>query len=281
MSISRASMRALCGWLVVLAAGLALAAVAAPSATAQPEPADSAVAIQGADVYTSRCANCHGASGQGGTTAAGVRAPRLRRVPVALVDLVLRTGRMPPGNANVDTRTEHPVRGAQRVALLAWMRTNLALTGDLPTVGPGDGDPARGQAVYAANCQQCHGSTGAGGVAGAGAFTPALIGRQPIVIAEAIRLGPFQMPPFGEDAVSDQEIRDVVAFLDEVGAEDGTPLGIAELNPVLAAAYVFVLALAALLSAMWLSGRVAMFPDPAPEREAPPDAEPPGGEGTP
>jgi ubiquinol-cytochrome c reductase cytochrome c subunit len=264
MSTSRTNLRALAGWLAVLTAGLGLAAITGGSATAQPEQGETTSDIQGADIYTSRCANCHGASGQGGTTATGVRAPRLRRVPIALVDLVVRTRRMPPGDADADTRTPNPVRGERRVALLRWMRANLALTGELPAADLDGGDPARGQEVYAANCQQCHGSTGAGGVAGAGAFTPGLIHRQPIVIAEAIRLGPFQMPQFGEDVVSDEEIRDVVAFLDEVGAEDGTPLGIAELNPVFAAAYVFVFALAALLSAMWLSGRVAMFPDAPP-----------------
>lgn len=270
MSAPPAAVRALSGWLVVLAAGFGIAAIAGASATAQPEQGETTADFQGADVYTSRCANCHGASGQGGTTATGVRAPRLRRVPIALVDLVVRTRRMPPGDADADTRTPNPVRGERRVALLRWMRANLDLTGELPTIEAVGGDPARGQEVYAANCQQCHGSTGAGGVAGAGAFTPGLIHRQPIVIAEATRLGPFQMPQFGEDVVSDDEIRDLVAFLDEIGAEDGTPLGIAELNPVFAAAYVFVFALAALLSAMWLSGRVAMFPDaPTPQEPSP------------
>lgn len=261
--------RALLAWalLVACVAAVTLGASGAGAQDQQRDALDEATLIQGADVYTSQCALCHGAAGQGGQTPSGAQAPELRGVHVALVDLVVRTGRMPPGDPDGQTKAERRVSDTRRAALLAWMRRQLDLRGELPDV-PAPGNPARGQEVYAANCAQCHGSTGGGGVAGAGAFTPVLVDREPLVIAEAIRLGPFQMPQFGEDVISDREIGDVVAFLEEVQGEPGTPIGLVELNPVFAGAFVFVISLAAVFSAMWLSGRVAMFPD-APTPDAP------------
>ena len=276
----RRRLRPLVAW-AVLALGLAGLALGASGAGAQDQQLDRETSIRGAEVYTSRCAVCHGSSGQGSETPTGVQAPPLRGVHIALVDLVVRTGRMPPGDPDGETKTANPLTDERREALLAWMDANLDLAGNIPEV-PEGGNPARGQEVYAANCAQCHGSTGGGGVAGGGAFTPVLVDREPIVLTEAIRLGPFQMPRFGEDVISDRELADTIAFLEEVQGEPGTPVGLVELNPVFAGAFVFVISLAAILSAMWLSGRVAMFPD-APRPDAPeqfrPEIPGDGGEG--
>ena len=263
---ARDRLRPLLAW--ALLAAVAAALWAGPGAAAQEdaredgeERSPAQTQILGADVYTSQCAICHGASGQGGQTPSGATAPELRKIPVALVDLVTRTGRMPPGDPDGDSKSAHPIGDERRAALLAWMGEQFELTGSLPDLDFTRGNPARGQEVYAANCAQCHGSTGGGGVAGGGAFTPVLVDREPEVLAEAIRLGPFQMPQFGEDVISDRELRDVIAFLEEVQGEPGTPVGLVELNPVFAGAFVFAIALAAIFSAMWISGRVAMFPD--------------------
>ncbi|HWH31399.1 MAG TPA: c-type cytochrome [Egibacteraceae bacterium] len=260
-------LRPLLSWALLAVAGTALTA-GAPGAQAQQDAIDPATAIQGADVYTSQCARCHGAAGQGGQTPSGPDAPALRGAHIALVDLVLRTGRMPPGDPDGDTKARRPLTDERRDALLAWMDDQLGLRGEIPRV-PVGGNPARGQEVYAANCAQCHGSTGGGGVAGGGAFTPVLVDREPLVIAEAIRMGPFQMPQFGEDVISDRELADTIAFLEEVQGEPGTPVGLVELNPVFAGAFVFAISLAAIVSAMWLSGRVSMFPDAPEDGEQP------------
>ena len=269
---ARARVRALLAWALVAIIGATLWAsasgAAAQDAGAEQAGADGDALLRGADVYSSQCAGCHGASGQGGQTPSGAEAPPLREVPYALVDLVTRTGRMPPGDPDGQEKSRRALPDERREALLAWMADQLELTGGLPDARLEGGNPARGQEVYAANCAQCHGSTGGGGVAGAGAFTPMLVDRDPLVIAEAIRLGPFQMPQFGEEIISDRELADVIAFLEEVRGEPGTPIGLVELNPVFAGAFVFAIALAAIFSAMWLAGRVAMFPD----------AEPPPGE---
>jgi ubiquinol-cytochrome c reductase cytochrome c subunit len=246
--------RRLGAWALLL--GLAAAALLAlrPPALAQDEPEgrdleEPVSLLRGAELYATHCAACHAALGQGRE---GV-APSIEDAPKALVDLVIRAGRMPPGPVELD--------GRDRRALVAFMDDAFELPGEIPDASPVAGNPARGQQLYATNCAACHGAIGGGGVAGGGAFTPELITVHPVAIAEAIRVGPFEMPAFSEEQISDEGLDDIVAFLAFVAAERGTPLGFTELNPVFASAFVFVLALVVIVSSMWLSGRVALFPD--------------------
>lgn len=81
-------------------------------------------------------------------------------------------------------------------------------------------------------------------------------------IAEAIRVGPFQMPAFADDTITDEQVADVGAFLEEVQSESGTPLGLVELNPVFASGFVALLAVAMILSLFWISSKPTWFPDP-------------------
>jgi ubiquinol-cytochrome c reductase cytochrome c subunit len=149
------------------------------------------------------------------------------------------------------------------MAIVAYVTEEFDLTNDLADVTElPEGDPGAGQAVYAANCAACHGSTGAGGVAGGGAWTPAVNIYDTMTITEAIRVGPFQMPAFGEDIITDQDAADIAAFLEEVRSESGTPLGLVELNPVFASGFVALLALAMILSLFWISSKPTWFPDP-------------------
>ncbi len=183
-------------------------------------------------------------------------------VTVPYVDLTVRVGRMPPPEGEpFDNRERRVViNDAERAALVAYMAEQFDLEGEIPDPPPGDA--ARGREVYAANCAQCHGSTGAGGVAGAGAWTPSVVDRDPVAIAEATRVGPFEMPRFGPDQITDQEIGDIAAFTRFVSEEHGTPLGLVEINPVYASGFAFVFALIVLASALWIAGRPTMFPDP-------------------
>lgn len=218
---------------------------------------------RGDTLYTTHCARCHGADGRGRADQAEL-APPLVGMQAARVDLVLRTGRMPPA------RTDGRGRGktwsdADRETLVAHLTSMFDLEG--PLLDPEPGDPAVGREVFATHCAACHGYTGDGGVAGGGALTPRLLGLEPAVIAEAIRVGPFQMPAFAEEQISDDELGDVVAYLEEVAGEEATPLGLVELNPVFLSGFVALLAVAIVLSCMFIAGRVAMFPDAAPEPE--------------
>jgi len=275
-SASPALGRALLGWsLVAAVAGLvAVAAMAAsaPDAVAQDSqlegtPVEASVQ-NGNRLYAQYCATCHGAGGAGGAVPRyGGQAPALDpeanpNVTVPYLDLVMSTGRMPPAGSPYDNRTRQIVLDeAERADILAFMAAEFGVEGETPDVG--EGEAARGQEVYARNCAQCHGSTGAGGVAGAGAWTPSVSDASAETIAEAIRVGPFNMPRFERGQISEDEVADVVAFLRAVEEEPTTPiLGLVELNPVYASGFVALFALAMLLSIVWIGGRPAWFPDP-------------------
>ena len=219
----------------------------------------------GGRLYAQHCAQCHASDG-GGAIVPGTnrRAPELAgrpEVTAAYVDLVMRTGRMPPAGNPFDNQPRAIVLDdEQRAAVVAYTVQQFGLTVAIPDVP--EGDASRGQRVYATNCAACHGSTGAGGVAGGGAWTPAVARYDAVTIAEAIRIGPFQMPAFAQDQITEQQISDIAAFLEEAHGERGTPLGLVELNPVFASGFVALLAVVMLLSLFWISSKPTWFPDP-------------------
>lgn len=263
--------RPLLGWFLVVAVALAVPASGLMPALAVEDSLTPEQRRAAESIYANQCATCHGSDGLGRTIpGTDETAPPLAdnpEVTVAYVDLTLRVGRMPPPeNEPFDNRARHiVVDDAQREALVTYIAEQFDLEGEIPA--PPEGDAVHGREVYTTNCAQCHGSTGAGGVAGAGAWTPPVVGRDAVAIAEAIRVGPFEMPQFSEEQITDQEIGDIAAFLDVVAEESGTPLGLVEINPVYASGFAFVFAVIILLSAMWIAGRPTMFPDADPSDE--------------
>jgi ubiquinol-cytochrome c reductase cytochrome c subunit len=256
--------RSLLGWFAVLT-GLTFVVAVGGAAGAADEPLTAGERQQAETIYANQCATCHGSDGGGGTIPGTQdQAPPLLDNPdvtVASLDLTLRVGRMPPPeNDPYDNRARNVLYDDdQRRALVTYLADQFALDGEVTE--PPQGEASRGREIYATNCAQCHGSTGAGGVAGAGAWTPPVIDRDATAIAEAIRVGPFEMPQFGPEQISDQEVGDVVSFLHFVAEEQGTPLGLVELNPVYASGFAFLFAVAILFSALWIAGRPTHFPD--------------------
>ena len=267
--------RSLLGWFALLT-GVVFLGTIGGAAGAADAPLTAGERQEAETLYANQCATCHGADGGGGTIPGTTDdAPPLADNPdvtVPYVDLTLRVGRMPPPeNEPYDNRARHVLfDDGQRRALVAYIAEQFDIPGEIPQPPPGEA--SRGREVYAANCAQCHGSTGAGGVAGAGAWTPSVIDRDAVAIAEAIRVGPFEMPRFGEQQISDAQIGDIVAFLEFVEEEHGTPLGLVELNPVYASGFAFVFAVVILLSALWIAGRPTHFPDPEGQGATAPDA---------
>ena len=243
MPRAQAHRRTWLGWLAVCGVGLvALAsAVAAPAAPGR--AADQVVAERGGDLYQRWCAVCHATDGTG--TAAG---PPLADVDVAYLDLTIRTGRMPLADPTRGV-AEQRLTDVQREAIVAYLTDVLDLDGRVPEVAPGS--PAAGRTVYALRCAACHGPGGGGGLAGDGTEVPAVVGLDAVAIAEATRQGPFEMPRFGPDVVSDEEMSDVAAFLDEDVHVPATPLGYTSLGRPVAGMFAAALALVAIGLCVW------------------------------
>lgn len=271
-----ASRRGLLAWGVLGAVAAALFA-GASQAGAQDNPPPAPVQADpqnGALLYAQQCAQCHGSSGGGGAMVEYPgQAPALRYdlnpdVTAAYIDLVMSTGRMPPAGSPWDNRVRDIVLDEQqRADVVAWLQQEFKSPGE--ALQAGEGDIAHGQDVWNTNCAHCHGAAGDGGVAGAGAWTPSVNDKSARVIAESIRVGPFQMPVFTDRQISDEEIGDVVAYMNEVDQEPGTPIfGLVELNPVYASGFVALLAAALLASLVWIGGKPRWLPDPQPQADA-------------
>ena len=253
-----ANLRPLAWWLVVCLIAVGVALVATPGRAQDDETIDDPVTFA-VESYAQNCSRCHGVNGQGGTVPAdGREVPALvgnDDLSVAYLDLVLLTGRMPPAGDPFDNRDRHVFYSeAERSAMVAWMAREFDIPGEVPEVG--EGEVARGLEVFARNCAHCHGNAGGGGTAGQRAWTPQVNNLPGLAIKEAIRVGPFEMPAFSSDVISEEDADAVVAYLEEVGGESGTPvLGLVELNPVFASGFVGVLALALLGSLLYIGSR--------------------------
>ena len=187
---------------------------------AQPDPI-----AAGRELYVEACASCHGATGSG--TDSG---PDLRGAGAAGADFYLRTGRMPLANANDQAVRKQPAFTSEQIEDIVAYVASLGDGPAIPFVAPETASLQDGAALYIGNCAPCHGAAGNGGAAGRDAIAPALHRATPLEIAEAIVVGPGQMPVFGFS----QEERDaVVAYVDHLDdAEDPGGADIGGIGPV-------------------------------------------------
>jgi len=206
----------------------------------------------GAQLYAQNCAACHGSKGDGGVG-----------VPLDLPDFQYgvddhfltqtirhgRPGRVMPAfteltDAEVDALVEH---------LRSWAPGKPII----PTNGTIQGDPQRGQQLYAENCASCHGSKGEGGQGTGVTFSRP---RDLPIIAPALNNSGFlaaatdqlikaalvngregtPMPSFRKKGLSDQQINDIVSYVrsfedqpdpNPVGSADDEPLSITFESP--------------------------------------------------
>lgn len=252
---SRSGRRALAGWAAVLA--VALAGGAWIATTTSDAAAQREQFARGAALYQRNCGVCHSSDGSG---VPGV-APPLTGFSFARIDLSMRTGRMPLSDPSrgVEERT---FTDAERRATMAYLAEELDLDRDLPD--PPSGDAGPGRELYAVNCAQCHGASGKGGVAGDGVEIPPVVGLDDTTVAVAIREGPFAMPRFSSELLSDEEVGHITAFLDEDVHQPNSPLGLEEVGELNAIFFAALLTAAVVLVCLWAAGLREGRPAPPP-----------------
>jgi ubiquinol-cytochrome c reductase cytochrome c subunit len=239
-----------------LLVGAGLAWWATSGATAQDEDA----LARGAELYQRNCAVCHSSDGSG---IPGV-APPITEFSAPRVDLSMRTGRMPLSDPTRGVQ-ERSFTAEEREATMAYLRDALDLEGEVPD--PPSGEAAVGREIYAVNCAQCHGAAGDGGVAGDGVEIPHVVGLDETTVAASIREGPFAMPRFGEELITDEEVGHITAFLDEEVHEPTTPLGMASVDPFEVIFFAALLIAGVLLVSVWAGGLRGRRPAPPPGEE--------------
>ena len=222
-----------------------------------------APADRGQTLYETRCSSCHGMFLQGSPSG-----PPLIGTSAASVDFMLQTGRMPaavpwvqplrqkpqfsqpeiaalvryitsaslPKGANLPqhTQTRSEYSQANVRAIVNDVVTNAHDRQGLPTIATGSA--RRGRAIFAQNCEQCHGVSAHGASVGYAIVAPSLMHAKPEQIAEAVRSGPGEMPHFGTDVISDRSLADVTRYVeylqDDTRAYNPGGLQLANIGPV-------------------------------------------------
>lgn len=177
--------------------------------------------INAEDLYLQDCASCHGADARGTS-----RAPSLAGVGEATVDFYLSTGRMPK-KATHKAPPYTAVLPEDEVKALDQYVTALAAHGGpgIPKVVPAKGTVAEGGELFREYCAACHGYAGTGGEL-TDRPIPALEEATATQIGEAVRTGPGEMPSFGLDAFTPEQVDSIAAYIrythhtDNRGGED-------------------------------------------------------------
>lgn len=247
--------------LLALAATGGLYAAFAPASQAQADETSQSLAIdEGKKLYAVGCASCHGTGGQGSSDG-----PSLVGVGAAAVDFQVATGRMPAATSEgPQVVKKKNIYSQADIDQLAAYIASLGAGPNVPTsaqYGPDGADIAKGGELFRTNCAQCHNFTGKGGALTKGKFAPNLEGVDPKHIYEAMQTGPQNMPSFPDTTLSEQNKKDIIAYLNVVNSDEtdnpgGLELG--GLGPVSEGLFAWIFGLGALIAvAVWVAARTA------------------------
>jgi ubiquinol-cytochrome c reductase cytochrome c subunit len=197
--------------MIALLLPVLLAQLPVISQMAPQPPATSAV--QGRAPYLQYCATCHGTDLRG-----GLNAPSLRGVGAAVVDFMLSTGRMPAAVPWVEVGHRGPQFSQATIdAIVAYVSSVQPGGLPIPTVVTG-GNVDHGRELFRENCMHCHGADARGGAIGGREWAPDLDRATVTQIAEAIRVGPGEMPTFGERQLPQNDLNDIATYLSQARA---------------------------------------------------------------
>ncbi|MFF4499330.1 c-type cytochrome [Streptomyces sp. NPDC001401] len=256
----RHPMAALVVLLLALACTGGLYAAFAPASKAQAADTAQSLAIdEGKKLYSVGCASCHGTGGQG--TSDG---PSLVGVGASAVDFQVGTGRMPAQQPGAQVPKKKVIYTQAEIDQLAAYIASLGAGPSIPTkaqYGPDGADIAKGGELFRTNCAQCHNFTGKGGALTHGKYAPSLEGVDPKHIYEAMQTGPQNMPSFPDTTMSEQNKKDIIAYLNAVNGDETVSNGGLELGglgPVSEGLFAWIFGLGALIAvAVWVAARTA------------------------
>ena len=167
----------------------------------------------GEQLFEANCSSCHGVDGSG--TANG---PNLVGLGPATADFWVSTGRMPLGNPATQPIQKAPRFNNKQILEIAAFVGSLGQTANgfppgIPVINLKNANLATGDSLFVLNCAACHTITGSGDALADGNSAPSLHKATPYQAVEAMRIGPANMPHFGPDQLSDQQVADIVAYV--------------------------------------------------------------------
>jgi ubiquinol-cytochrome c reductase cytochrome c subunit len=246
--------------LIALAATGGLYTAFAPADKAQADETAQTLTIEeGKKLYLVGCASCHGKGGEG--TSDG---PSLVGVGAAAVDFQVGSGRMPAQQPGAQVPKKKNIYSQAQIDQLAAYIASLGAGPEIPTenaYNPEGADIAEGGELFRTNCAQCHNFTGKGGALSEGKYAPSLEGVDPKHIYEAMQTGPQNMPSFPDTTLSEENKKDIIAYLEAVNSDDTVEpggLSLGGLGPVSEGLFGWVFGLGTLIAvAVWVAARTA------------------------
>ncbi len=209
----------------------------------------------GERIYSATCITCHGANLEG----VKGQGPSLIGVGSAATYFQVITGRMPVAAQGAQIARKTPKYDeAETEALAAYVQH----MGGGPTVPEGNvrganDQIAEGGAIFRQNCASCHGNTGKGAPLSAGKYAPSLYPSTDKEIYTAMLSGPQNMPVFGDNTITPEQKRAIIAYIQTLKAsKDPGGEGIARIGPVSEAVVIWVGGVGALMIAiLWIGAR--------------------------
>ncbi|GGK56756.1 cytochrome bc1 complex diheme cytochrome c subunit [Streptomyces flaveus] len=233
--------------------------VAPPDKAKADETAQTLTIEEGQKLYAVGCASCHGTGGKGTTDG-----PSLVGVGAAAVDFQVGTGRMPAQQPGAQVPKKKNIYSQAEIDQLAAYIASLGAGPTVPTenqYSPEGADIAEGGELFRTNCAQCHNFTGKGGALTNGKYAPTLEDVDPKHLYEAMETGPQNMPSFPDTTLTEQNKKDIIAYLDEVNSDKSESPGGLELGglgPVSEGLFGWVFGLGGLIAvAVWVAARTA------------------------
>lgn len=197
----------------------------------------------GEQLFLTSCISCHGVDGVG--TPNG---PPLTAAGEANADFMLRTGRMPMASSDVQPPDKPVAYTDTEIRQLVAYVGSLGDGPPIPQLDLDAADVTNGGQLFRANCAPCHNASGIGGALSYGRHAPSLQETGLEQVAEAMRVGPGQMPRFGPDVLTDQEVNDIVAYVDYLqNPDDPGGLNLGYTGPVAEGFVALVIGLGALM----------------------------------
>jgi ubiquinol-cytochrome c reductase cytochrome c subunit len=225
------------------------------------KPGETAVE-HGYQLYAGNCSTCHGSRGLGITHKRSIRGasdqlglgPPLRGVGALAADFYLRTGYMPLAQAQAQPRRSRVLFSQRELHDLIAYVASLGPGPAIPTPRPERGSLQDGLELFTEHCAGCHSISTQGGYV-TGALVPPLGDATPVQIAEAVRIGPYLMPRFSKQQLSDADVNSLIRYIEHT--KHPTDLGgwpIGHVGPVPEGLVTWFIAMVAIVAACIVLG---------------------------
>ncbi len=231
----------------------------APASQADDTPQLSGGAQQGKLLYDNTCISCHGRNAQG----VEGRGPSLIGVGSASVYFQVSSGRMPMARQEAQAERKPPYFNDEQVTQIGQYIQELGGGPQVPedVVADIEEDPealARGGQLFRINCTSCHAFGGGGGALSSGKWAPSPRSATARQIYAAMLSGPQNMPVFGDNQLTPEEKREIIAYIDNSIKKNNDPGGfnLGRYGPVTEGLVIFLVGVAALVFAsLWIAGK--------------------------